>query len=183
MLKRIQINRNSPENKALKEIYDNAFPYDEKVPYYDFFDLLDTMGGEFTAYYDGENLLGMFVGFRMKKYNYGGYLVVDEKFRGKGYGQKIVTDILDRYSKDNPFLVDCESPFQTNAPNLEIRKRRHAFYLRNGMKDTGRYITVHNVDYIIMTTSKEPVPQEDIDEAYVTLKPFIEKIPASEKEI
>ena len=36
MLKRIQINRNSPENKALKEIYDNAFPYDERVPYYDY---------------------------------------------------------------------------------------------------------------------------------------------------
>ena len=182
MLKRIQINRNSPENKALKEIYDNAFPYDERVPYYDFFDLLDTMGGEFTAYYDGENLLGMFVGFRMKKYNYGGYLVVDEKFRGKGYGQKIVTDILDRYSKDNPFLVDCESPFQTNAPNLEIRKRRHAFYLRNGMRETGRNFTVHNVDYIILTTGKEPVPQEDIDEAYATLKPLSETIQAYGKE-
>ena len=39
MLRRVSINRDSPENKRLKEIYDNAFPIEERVPYYDFFDL------------------------------------------------------------------------------------------------------------------------------------------------
>ena len=181
MLRRVSINRDSPENKRLKEIYDNAFPIEERVPYYDFFDLIDSMGGEFSAYYVGDILIGMFNAFRLKKYNYGGYTAVDEKLRGKGYGQKIVTDILERYKNDYPFLVDCKSPLQANSPNQEIRKRRHAFYLRNGLKDTGKYATIHNIDYTIMTTSKEPVSQEDIDEATVMLKPLRDLIPAFEK--
>ena len=127
MLKRVQITRDSPENKALKEIYDNAFPIEERVPYYEFFDLLDKFGGEFSAYYDGDILLGMFNALRTPKYNHGAFTAVDEKLRGKGYGQKILTDILERYKNDKPFLVDCESPKQENAANIVIRKRRHAF--------------------------------------------------------
>ena len=50
------------------------------------------------------------------------------------------------------------------------------------MRETGRNFTVHNVDYIILTTGKEPVPQEDIDEAYATLKPLSETIQAYGKE-
>lgn len=43
--------------------------------------------------------------------------------------------------------------------------------------DTGKYCTVNGVEYTIMTTSKEPVSQEDIDEAIGSLKPFTDRIP------
>ena len=77
--------------------------------------------------------------------------------------------------------MEVESPKQTNAPNLEPRKRRYAFYLRNGIIDTGKSLTVNEVEYVIMTTSKEPITQEDIDEALVCLKPVSELIPKNEQ--
>ena len=49
--------------------------------------------------------------------------------------------------------MEVESPKQLDAPNLEIRKRRYAFYLRNGIVDTDRYFTLNGVEYNIITTS------------------------------
>ena len=107
----------------------------------------------------------------MKNYNYAADIAVMENLRGKGYGQKILSDVLERY-KAKPFLMEAESPRQLDAPNIEIRKRRHAFYLRNGIKDTGRYFTLNGDEFTIMTTSTEPVAQEDIDAAFDYLKPL-----------
>ena len=182
MLRRVDINRDSAENELLRAIYDNAFPIEERIPFYKIFDLLDLLGGEFSAYYDGETLVGLYIGFKMKKYNYGGYRAVEEKLRGRGYGQKILNDILDRYKNDYPFLADCESPLQADAPNLEIRKRRHAYYLRNKITDTGTYITYNGVQYTIMTNSKDPIPKKDIDEAFDFLQPIRDTIPVMKGE-
>ena len=52
------------------------------------------MGGQFNTYYDGDPLIGMFISLKMKKYNYAVYTAVDEKLRGKGYGQKIVNRFI-----------------------------------------------------------------------------------------
>lgn len=177
MFRRVQITKDNANDKGLRELYENAFPEGQKAPYDKFIELLDIMDMDYTAYYDGETLIGMTVAIRMKKYNYGADMAVVENLRGKGYGQKILSDVLGRYSKDKPFVMEVESPKQADAPNLEIRKRRHAFYLRNGMFDTGKYFTLNGVEYTIMTTSKEPVTQEDIDAAFEYLKPLEERVP------
>ena len=77
----------------------------------------------------------------LKKFNYPAYLAVVENLRNKGYGKTILTEVLFHYTNDKPFLGDVESPLQKDAPNLEIRKRRHAFYLRLGIMDTGKFFS------------------------------------------
>ena len=77
--------------------------------------------------------------------------------------------------------MEVESPKQLDAPNLEIRKRRYAFYLRNGIVDTDRYFTLNGVEYNIITTNKEPVAQEDIDAAFDYLKPLSERVPKTKQ--
>ena len=52
---------------------------------------------DYIAYYDGDTLIGMTVAILMKNYNYGANIVVVENLRGKGYGQKILSDALERY--------------------------------------------------------------------------------------
>ena len=135
---------------------------------------------DYIAYYDGDTLIGMTVAILMKNYNYGANMAVVENLRGKGYGQKILSDALER-NKSKPFLMEVESPKQLDAPNLEIRKRRYAFYLRNGIVDTDRYFTLNGVEYNIITTSKEPVAQEDIDAAFDYLKPLSERVPKTKQ--
>ena len=38
-----------------------------------------------------------------------------------------------------------------NAENAEDRKRRKAFYLRNGLKETGLFANVYQVDFEMLT--------------------------------
>ena len=98
---------------------------------------------DIKAYYLEEIFIGVFISYQLKKYNYAAHIILSEKFRCKGYGQKIITEILFHYSNDEPFLGYAESPWQTDAPNLEMRKRRHAFYLRISIKDT---LKLYNLD-------------------------------------
>ena len=108
----------------------------------------------------------------MKRYSYAAFLAVTEKLRGKGYGQKILTDILEKNKKECPLIAEVESPTQIDAPNLEIRKRRFAFYMRNGIIDTGLQYTRNGVIYNILTTCEKPIPKEDIEELSAILKPL-----------
>lgn len=180
MFKRVKITKDNANNPGLKELYEKAFPEGEVAPYDKFIELLDILDMDYIAYYDGDTLIGMTVAILMKNYNYGANMAVVENLRGKGYGQKILSDALERY-KSKPFLMEVESPKQLDAPNLEIRKRRYAFYLRNGIVDTGRYFTLNGVEYNIITTSKEPVAQEDIDAAFDYLKPLSERVPKTKQ--
>ena len=49
------------------------------------------------------------------------------------------------------------------------------------IRDTGRYFTLSGVEYSIMTTSKEPIPDEDIDEMFEILKPMTDKVPKNKE--
>ena len=180
MFKRVKITKDNANNPGLKELYEKAFPEGEVAPYDKFIELLDILDMDYIAYYDGDTLIGMTVAILMKNYNYGANMAVVENLRGKGYGQKILSYALERY-KSKLFLMEVESPKQLDAPNLEIRKRRYAFYLRNGIVDTDRYFTLNGVEYNIITTSKEPVAQEDIDAAFDYLKPLSERVPKTKQ--
>ena len=182
MLKIVQITKENSDNKEIKELYESSFPREEKLKYEDLFQHYDGIQMDFKAYYDDEeNLVAIYVSYVMKKYTYGAFLAVVEKLRGKGYGKKIVLDIIERAKTGNIVLGEVESPSQTDAKNLEIRKRRLAFYLRNGAVDTGIHIKDNGVEYTIVTTTKEPIPEEDIEEITKTLKPLTDKFPTLEE--
>ena len=166
MLKTVQINSTNVNNDELKKIYESAFTGGQRYPYSDIIRIKKESGENFdyTAYYDGDLLVGLTMVNILKRFNYGAYFAVREDFRGKGYGQTIFTSVLEKYSKSNPFVIDAESPLEENAPNLEIRKRRFAFLVRNGLRDTGVSYNHNGVLLTFMSNSNEPFSQEDFDE-------------------
>ena len=138
MLRTVDINSANAADKELRQLYETAFPAEEQIPYDDLIHLLDAMDIDYTAYCDGGMLVGFTMVLRLPKYNWGWYFAVRDELRGKGYGQEILSAVLEKYRDGHPFIIDIESPYQPDAPNPEQRKRRHAFYLRNGLKDTPR---------------------------------------------
>ena len=104
-----------------------------------------------------------------------------EELRGKGYGQEILSAVLDNYRDSRPFIMDIESPLQTDAPNPEQRKRRHAFYLRNGLKDTGTCRTYNDITFTILTSSDEPFTVQDYDDIVAALRAAWENMPGSDQ--
>lgn len=180
MLKPIKIHSGNARDAALRKLYESAFPVGEQIPYDELIHLLDVMDIDYTAYYEDEMLVGLTMVLRLPRYNWGWYFAVREELRGKGYGQEILSAIIDKYRNGRPFIIDIESPSQADALNPEQRKRRHAFYLRNGMKDTGTCRTYNDITFTILTNSDEPFTLQDYDDIVAALRAAWENMPGQQ---
>ena len=180
MLRIVEINSGNADYGELRRLYETAFPVEEQIPYDDIIHLLDAMDIDYSVYYDGEMLVGLTMVLCLPKYNWGWYFAVREELRGKGIGQEILTAILDKYRGERPFIMDIESPYQPDAPNPEQRRRRHAFYLRNGMKDTMTSRTWDGITFTILTNSDEPFIQQDYEDIVAALRVVWENMPGEQ---
>lgn len=79
------------------------------------------------------------------------FLAVDESLRTKGYGSAILKEIKNRYP-DKKIMVSID-PCDDSAPDIEVRKRRKAFYRKNGYGETGYMIKLSGVVQEIMITN------------------------------
>ena len=178
MLTSLAITSRNANDKGLRNLYETAFPVEEQIPYDDLIYLLDVSDIDYTAYYDDSELVGFTMVLHLPQYNWGWYFAVQEHLRGKGYGQVILTSILNKYRSQHPFIIDIESPLQPDAPNPEQRRQRHAFYLRNGLKDTSTSRTYNGVTYTIMTNSDKPFTQQNYDEIIAALLTVWQNMPS-----
>ncbi len=175
-MRTVAINSANAGDEALRRLYETAFPVGEQIPYDDLIHLLDVMDIDYTAYYEGEMLVGLMMVLRMSRYNWGWYFAVREELRGKGYRQRIWSATLDKYRGGHPLIIDIESPLQPDVPNPEQRMRRHAFYLRNGMRDTHACRTYNNITFTILSNSDEPFTLQDYDVIIAVLRAAWEKM-------
>lgn len=94
---------------------------------------------DFYAYFDGETLCGFTYQATVGNITVLLFFAVDEKLRSKGYGSAILAKLEEAYPK-NQIVITIE-PIDENAPDIETRRRRKKFYLGNGWKETGYYIS------------------------------------------
>ena len=90
--------------------------------------------------------------------------------RGNGIGQKILSQLLEKY-RDRSNILDMESPKQV-CENSAQRKRRHAFYLRNGFRDTGVGKSFKGIDYTILMIGAGTFTQRDYDQIIDELRSY-----------
>ncbi len=159
-------------DEQIRLLYESAFPKEEQIPWDDLMRLIGEMNLDFTAYYEGEDFIGFTIIYPrpsltssssvatqpcsselgrpslFRPFNWYWYFAVREELRNKGYGQEILSMVKERY-KGQTSVFDMESPRQ-ECDNIEQRKRRHAFYLRNGFRDTNVYRRFDTVEMTIM---------------------------------
>ena len=123
---------NKLNRKGLKKIYKEAFPREEKIPFWMLKMLARGSRGEFYGVYDHEELIGLVYNVYYKDIIYISYLAIDDTKRGAGYGGRILQTIQKKYSDSRIFL--CIEEMDSNAENYEQRVRRKAFYESNGFK-------------------------------------------------
>ncbi len=146
----------------LRELYEAAFPVEEQIPWGDLMVLVEKMPLDFTAYYENAVLMGFTIVYPRPAFNWFWYFAVPLQLRGNGVGQKILSRLIERY-KDYMNILDMESPLQQDCDNLEQRRRRHAFYLRNGFRDTGVGRSFGGIDYTIMMMGDGTFTMHDYD--------------------
>lgn len=154
----------------IKRLYETAFPDGEQIPWDDLMRLVGEMPLDFTAYYDDEEFIGFTIVYPRKAFNWYWYFAVCEELRGKGYGQKILSQLIEHY-KGQASVLDMESPTQV-CDNQNQRKRRHNFYLRNGFRDTNVYRSYNDITMTIMMMGEGTFTMQDWDEITNELKQF-----------
>lgn len=154
----------------IKQLYQTAFPVGEQIPWDDLIRLVEEMPLDFTAYYEDEEFIGFTIVYPRMMYNWYWYFAVREELRGKGYGQQILTQLIERY-KNRTCVLDIESPTQV-CENIDQRKRRHDFYIRNGFRDTNVYRTYNDITMTIMMMGNGTFTMKDWDEIVGELKQF-----------
>lgn len=157
-------------DEQIRQLYQTAFPEEEQIPWSELMRLVGEMPLDFTAYYEGEDLIGFFIVYPRPSFNWFWYFAVREELRGKGYGQQILTQVINRY-KDSSNILDMESPDHP-SPNPEQRKRRHEFYLRNGFRDTHVYRSFDDNTFTIMMMGEGTFTKEDYDDILKELQQF-----------
>ena len=162
-------------NEDVRCLYESAFPKEEQIPWKDLMRLMKTMSLDFTVYYEDENLVGLTIVYPRKQFNWFWYFAVPEKLRGQGIGQHILTQLIEKY-KCQSNILDMESPEQI-CENSKQRKRRHAFYLRNGFHDTGVGKSFKGIDYTIMMNGEGTFTQRDYDLIIDELRSYWDAMP------
>lgn len=157
-------------DEHIRKLYKTAFPEDEQIPWDDLLRLIDQMPLDFMAYYDGETFIGFTIVYPRKDFNWYWYFAVREELRGKGYGQQILTQLIEHY-EGQVSVLDMESPTQA-CDNIEQRKRRHGFYLRNGFRDTNVYRTYNGITMTVMMMGDGTFTMQDWDDIIHELQQF-----------
>ena len=73
-----------------------------------------------------------------------------------------------------------ESPEQ-ECENQAVRRRRHAFYLRNGFRDTGVGRSFAGIDYTIIIIGDGNFTMQDYDQIIAELRSHLDNMPKPEE--
>ena len=147
----------------LYDLYDKAFPEQEKKPLQIMENLVADNRMEMLAMVDEDEFVGLAINLIDTEQNRAlldYYAIVPEK-RSGGYGSKGQEVLLDRF-KNQKYIFEIETQDE-KAENAEERKRRKAFYLRNGLKETGLFVNAYNTDFEILTPDGELTFWEYVD--------------------
>lgn len=136
----------------VKELYEAAFPAQERLPYLPL--VLNSWRRlvNFYAYYDQEEFVGLAYTIANKELFTVLFLAVRDDLRSKGYGSLILQN-LQAVANHRPLILTIEVMDET-ATNYEQRLQRLSFYERNGFQLTQSFYHEGHESYQIMTTDK-----------------------------
>ena len=142
---------------TVKEIYyshmQEAFPQSELRPYKNIESL--TVHGNYECYglYENNDLLAyaFFAKTENRKYYLLDYYAVLSSLRGKGIGSSFFSLLREKMSHTDGFFIEVESIESTeDVSEQSLRRRRIAFYEKNGSVMTDVKCLLYGVDFSIM---------------------------------
>lgn len=156
------------QEKQLRDLYEAAFPKEEKKPFSLIMQKQKEGLVEILCIEDNDTFLGLAITILYKDYVLLDYFAIEPSQRGSGVGSQVIQLLRERYVEKNIFLeIESTTPIFKNVSQEELitRKRRKAFYLRNGLKPMDYYVDLFGVEMIIMIFDK-PVTFEMYRELY-----------------
>jgi GNAT superfamily N-acetyltransferase len=162
-----KVNRGLEEYKRIKNLYNSAFPDDERAPFWVLYLKRNRSGVDFWAIYADGKWAGMAYAVSSKDVTYLFYFAISKHKRGLGIGSAALKALIKKYEGQRFFLA-LEQLDETSDNYDERLKRRH-FYERNGLESLGCKLRESTVVYDVMGTGGniEPEDYKDLMENYM----------------
>ena len=130
------INQDIALCRQAKTLYHAAFPKEERLPWWILRLNARRKGVDLNAFVEGDVFCGFTASVTVEDLHFLLFFAIDEEKRGMGYGSAILRMLQEQY-KTLVLNVELLDPA---AENYEQRKRRFAFYQRNGLVDTHYHV-------------------------------------------
>lgn len=157
MIRFEKIDENTKNLEDIKQLYMDAFPFDERIPFYIMVSVGNDRGVEFLSIYDDDTWLGFIHTLVGEKLSYIFYFAIDGSLRQSGYGSKIIRE----YKKMHPKLSLAIEPIEEDSDNIKQRKKRLAFYEKNGFETLDTKVVEMGVEFELMGAKGMEIKESD----------------------
>lgn len=174
MMEFVDIMKSACEYKEqVWELYEEAFPSEEKKPRSLMEWLFEQGRMELLAVVEDGTFIGLVMNLLNGPTALLDYFAIAPEQRNKGYGSRIIHSLLEKFQNQKYiFEIEMQDPA---ASNSEERRRRKAFYLRNGLKETGVFANVYQMDFELLTPDGKLTYKEYLDMLVAVLGDQVEK--------
>lgn len=122
--------------RKIKKLYTLSFPLCERKPFSMMISKQEKGDMEIMYIEDDDGTFsGLAITVLYKDIVLLDYFAISPEYHGKGKGSQALKMLIERY-KDKRFFLEVEST-KDNCKDIETRKRRKNFYLRNSMTESG----------------------------------------------
>lgn len=153
-----RISKESRFWQQVNSLAKEAFPSEEYLAPETLVEMSLADNFDFFALTDSDAFIGFMVVQTHKDLAYLFFLAIAPSCRAKGYGSRAVETLRALYPGKTQ-VVDFEMP-DSAVLNNEQRIKRRQFYLKNGYKETGLFLSYLGVDYEVFCMGDGFEPQE-----------------------
>ena len=132
----IDLNKHPRYEREAKALYLEAFPKEERLPWWLLRLNATRPGIDVTGWLEGDTLRGITVSVTVDSLHFLLFFAVTAESRNQGYGSAILEALKGTY---DTVVLNVE-PLVDDAPNLAQRQRRFGFYQRCGFHDTYHHV-------------------------------------------
>ena len=157
MIRFEKIDENTKNLEDIRHLYMDAFPFEERIPFYIMVSVGNDRGVEFLSIYDDDTWLGFIHTLVGEKLSYIFYFAIDGSLRQSGYGSKIIRE----YKKMHPKLSLAIEPIEEGSDNIRQRKKRLAFYEKNGFETLDTRVVEMGVEFELMGAKGMEIKESD----------------------
>ena len=150
-MEQIDLHSNPRLRRQAKALYLEAFPKEERLPWWVLYLNARRRGIDLTAFVENGRMVGFTASATTEAMHFLLFFAIPEELRGCGYGSAILAQ-LQREHKAVTLNVELLDPAAKNFPQ---RQRRFRFYQRNGFYDTGYHVWEIGGKFRVLATQPE----------------------------
>ena len=158
--------------KEFKKLYTEAFPTEERMPFFMLLCKANCTRAKFFTVFDGESPVALLYNVYYRDIVYVFYFAVNKNLRGGRYGGRILKTIRQKYK--NRRLILAVEDTNGDYENSTQRTKRLDFYKRCGFEKSGISVKEGKVIYELLCHSKNE-KAVDTEEYHELMKSYFGK--------